>query len=253
MFARLWVYLKEMYPLPSRLFVGFVMYFEIFFLVILTNGRSLLKIGAAEIIGAFTIFAFLLFLRVADDFKDLETDKLLFPERPLPSGRFTKRDLIISVGSLLLVMAILNLAIIRNYIFFGILIGYAALMSVWFFCRYQIQNNLMLAVITHNPVQVVLTCYVISSVCLAYQIPLLTMNNLLIAFTFYFPGLIWEISRKVKAPEQETDYVTYSILAFQLVPWGVIPTVACYIWLVYTGISFIHDPTRFQLVKRVDL
>ena len=277
MLKRLAIYCKEMYPVVPRLFVGFILYFEIYFLVVLTHGGIAMRIGAREIVGALTVFVFLLFLRVADDFKDLETDRILFPERPLPSGRVNKKDLIILVSVLAVPLGILNLMLIKNYVFFTILVAYGALMSVWFFKKYRMQKSLILAVATHNPVQVVLCYYVISSACLQYSIPFFTVNNLLIAFTLYFPGLIWEISRKTKAPQDETDYVTYSklfghkkpvylilavmfvdtitssILTYQLYPWGVIPTVACYVWLVFIGCVFIRTPTRFALVKRVEL
>jgi 4-hydroxybenzoate polyprenyltransferase len=277
MLRRVAIYLKEMYPLLPRLFLGFLLYFEIYFLVVLTHGQEVRPIGVAEVAGSLTIFTFLLFLRIADDFKDYETDKRLFPDRPLPSGRVHKRDLVILISGLSVAMTVMNLVFIRNYVFFCILVGYGALMSVWFFKRYQIQRSLVLALVTHNPVQIVLTCYVVSSACLLYGIPLLTANNLLIAFTLYFPGLVWEISRKVWAPQDETEYVTYSklfgvrkpvlfilgvmlvdalttsALTYQLFPWGVLPTLGCYVWLVYTGLAFIRDPQRFKLVSRVEL
>ena len=81
------IYFKEMYPLLSRLFVGFLLFFEIYFLVILTNGHFEFNIGISEFVGAITIFSFLLLLRIADDFKDYKTDLKLFPDRPLPSRK----------------------------------------------------------------------------------------------------------------------------------------------------------------------
>ena len=92
MLKRLHIYFKERYPLIPRLMLGFIVFLEIYFIVLLNNDVTDFNFGIQEIIGGFTVFAFLLWLRVADDFKDFETDKKLFPERPLPSGRTEKKD-----------------------------------------------------------------------------------------------------------------------------------------------------------------
>ena len=61
----------------------------------LNNNVTDFSIGVQEIVGAYTVFAFLMWLRIADDLKDYETDMRLFPDRPLPSGRVTKKDIVI--------------------------------------------------------------------------------------------------------------------------------------------------------------
>jgi 4-hydroxybenzoate polyprenyltransferase len=95
MFKRLDIYLKEMYPVIPRLVLGFIVFFEIYFLVILTARVDSISIGYQEMIGAITIFTFLMALRIADEFKDRETDLKLFPDRPYPSGRVKTKDLVI--------------------------------------------------------------------------------------------------------------------------------------------------------------
>ena len=44
-----------------------------------------------------------------------------------------------------------------------------------------------------------------------YDIPAFTLYNCMALMTLYFPALIWEVSRKLKAPKDENDYVTYSL------------------------------------------
>ena len=90
---RLNIYFKEMYPIIPRLFLGFLVFSEIYFIVLLNHGRNEFTYGISEIIGSFTVFSFLCWLRIADDFKDYELDCRLFAYRPLPSGRVTKTDL----------------------------------------------------------------------------------------------------------------------------------------------------------------
>ena len=92
MLKRLNIYFKEMYPLIPRLLLGIIVFGEIYFIVLLNHGVTKFNIGIPEFVGAFTVFSFLCWLRIADDFKDYEHDLRLFPDRPLPSGRVTKKD-----------------------------------------------------------------------------------------------------------------------------------------------------------------
>lgn len=279
MIRRLHIYFKERYPIIPRLFLGFLLFFEIYFLVILTNGKGeiIVTSGIAEIVGSITIFSFLLVLRIADDFKDYETDGKLFPDRPLPSGRVKKRDFAIVLAVLIPVNVVLNFMFLSNTLFFLLLAAYGFFMSFWFFQKYRIQKSLMLALITHNPIQLVMNAYVISFACQKYKIPLLTVNNILILFTLYFPGLVWEITRKIRAPKEETEYVTYSslfgykkpvlfvlgvmaidlfttsALVWQLYPWAIISVIALYGWLLWQCLSFVKNPYTFKLVDRFEL
>ena len=84
MIKRLHVYFKERYPIIPRILLGIILFLEIHFIILLNMGVTWkeVQLGPAEATGAFTVFAFLLWLRIADDLKDFETDKKLFPDRP---------------------------------------------------------------------------------------------------------------------------------------------------------------------------
>jgi 4-hydroxybenzoate polyprenyltransferase len=257
--------------------VSVILFFEIYFLIILIADVGMFSIGIQEIIGCVTIFTFLLSLRIADDFKDYKTDLVLFPDRPLPSGRVRKSDLtglLISVNAIVIV---LNIVYMNNLLYYAVLMLYGALMSIWFFARSKIQKNLFLALITHNPVDFIVNIYIISFTCIKYDLPIFTFNNLLIAFTLYWPTLIWEISRKTRAPKDETEYTTYSklygykkvtriilvIISFDVITsaklmyelWtpGIVAVVAAYVWFVIEGIRFMKNPQRFKLVSRIEI
>ena len=75
MFKRLYIYYKERYPLLARLLLGMIVFGEIYFIILLNYGVLEFRLGMQEVTGAYTVFAFLLWLRVADDLKDYETDK----------------------------------------------------------------------------------------------------------------------------------------------------------------------------------
>ena len=276
MVKRLNIYFKEMYPIIPRLLLGGIVFFEIYFIILLNNGVTNFHITLAEFIGGFTVFSFLCWLRIADDFKDYELDCRLFKERPLPSGRVKKKDLAIFVSLLIGATIFLNVCFMNNIPFFVFLYVYGTLMSLWFFHKKKIQKSLPLALVTHNPVQMIMNIYIISFTCIKYGLSVFTLTTVLAAFTLYFPALIWEISRKIKAPEDETEYVTYSklfgykkatrfvliltiadiitnfLLVYRLSWLSVIALFINVCWMTWKFIEYIHDPHKFKLVEKVE-
>ena len=274
---RLYIYQKEMYPVLERLALGYIVFAEIYFIVLLNHGVTEFDLGIQELVGGFTVFSFLFWLRIADDFKDYELDCRLFPERPLPSGRVKKKDLAVFVAILITVTLVLNAVFMNNFLFCIILYTYGSLMAVWFFQKHKIAKSLPLALVTHNPVQLLMNIYIISFAIIKYDIPKFDMINVLAVFTLYFPALIWEVSRKIRAPKDETEYVTYSklfgykkstvfvavvtivdIITNFILVWnlnkisvGVLFLLAS--WMTWKFIQFYKDPERFKIVKKVEL
>ncbi|MGC6768132.1 prenyltransferase [Enterococcus sp. LJL51] len=278
MLSRLNTYYKEMFPLIPRLFVGVIMFFEIYFLLLLNYGVKVeqLAIGMGEIVGSLTIFIFLMILRIADDFKDYETDQRLFPHRALPSGRVYKQDLIKVAVVVIVIAVVSNIIWMNNLPFFAFLFIYGTLMSLWFFQKSKIQPNLLLALVTHNPVQLVMNAYIISFTCYKYDLPLVSWTSFLVLLTLYFPALIWEISRKIRAPKDETEYVTYSrifgykkatrfvliltavdvvtniLLTYRLNRFAVLLILGNLLWFTLQCRKFSADPTQFKIVDKVE-
>ena len=276
MLKRLYVYYKERYPFFSRLILGIIVFCEIYFIVLLNKGVTKFDLGIQEIVGGYTIFAFLLWLRVADDLKDFETDKKLFPDRPLPSGRVYKKDVVISCIIVQAIAVILNVLFMNNIVFFLILYAYGYLMSKWFFQRAKIQPSLPLALITHNPVQMIVNLYIISFTVIKYHLDFVNITTICTLFTLYFPALIWEVSRKIKNPKKENDYTTYSklfgykkatrfvliltimdiitnfILVWNLSKLSVLILFVLVSWMTYKFIEFIGNPTKYDIVTKVE-
>ena len=118
--------------------------------------------------------------------------------------------------------------------------------------------------------------YIISFVIIKYNLEIFTLHNILAVFTLYFPALIWEVSRKIRAPKDETEYVTYSklfgykksvnfvfiitwvdivtnfILVWNLSKISVILLLVDVIWMSYIFIDFKKDPTRYKIVDKVE-
>lgn len=276
MLKRLHVYFKEMYPIIPRFTLSLVVFCEIYFIILLNNGITEFNVGIQEVVGGYTIFAFLMWLRIADDFKDYETDKRLFKERPLPSGRVYKKDLLI-IGIIVEAVAlILNLLFMNNFIFFIVLYAYGFLMSKWFFQKDKIQPSLPLALVTHNPVQLFVNLYTISFTVIKYGINGISLTTFLVLWTLYFPALIWEIARKIRAPKDENDYTTYSklfgykkpvkfimfltwidIVTNILLVWNLNKIFAVVLfclasWITFKFVQFMKDPEKFKVVSKVE-
>ena len=149
-------------------------------------------------------------------------------------------------------------------------------MAIWFFQKHKIQSSLPLALLTHNPVQIIMNIYIISYVVIKYGIRPFDLTNCLAVMTLYFPALIWEVSRKIRAPEDETEYVTYSklfgykksvnfvfimtwadiitnfILVWNLNKLSVLALLINVIWMSAKFIEFKKDPTIYKLVDKVE-
>lgn len=276
MLKRLNIYFKEMYPIIPRLLLGAMVFLEIYFIVLLNSGVTEFQLGIQEVVCGFTVFSFLCWLRIADDFKDYELDCRLFAERPLPSGRVKKKDLAIFVSILIAVTLALNLIFMNNFWFCLFLYTYGSLMAIWFFQKHKIQKSLPLALVTHNPVQMIMNVYIISFTVIKYGVAPFSLTNILAAFTLYFPALIWEVTRKIRAPQDETEYVTYSklfgyrkatnfallvtlidivtnfILVWNLNKISVALLALDVTWMTIKFQQFKKDPTQFKLVGVVE-
>ena len=276
MLKRLHIYMKERYPLIARLILGLIVFLEIHFIILLNEGVTSFDIGIQEFVGAFTVFAFLLWLRIADDLKDFETDKILFPDRPLARGAVYKKDVMILCVIVQAITVVLNVIFMNNLIFFCILYAYGYLMSKWFFQRAKIQPSLPLALVTHNPVQMFVNLYIISFTVIKYGLRPFTITTVMTLWTLYFPALIWEVSRKIKAPKDENDYTTYSklfgykkatrfvmiltivdiitniILVFRLNKISIAILVILVTWMTVQFVKYMKDPNKFVIVDKVE-
>ena len=172
---------------------------------------------------------------------------------------------------------VLNVIFMRYNIFsFIVLYIYGYLMSKWFFQKSKIQPSLPLALVTHNPVQAIINLYIITFTIRKYQLQPITLTNIMALWTLYFPALIWEVSRKIKAPKDENDYTTYSklfgykkstrfvliltildiitnfILVWNLNKISVAVLALLVSWMTWKFIQYMKDPEKFVLVTKVE-
>lgn len=229
MIKRLWFYIRKNYPLASRFYAAVISFYSLYFTFYIISGHNKLTISWASIMGMFTFFFFLFFLRVSDELKDYEIDKKHFPERLVPSGKVKINDIKLLFYSILVILLVLNFIPPHINLFFIIPLIYSLFMYKYFFLKKYISKNLILAFVSHNPVIYLLQLYIISIVCREYNISFLKPDTFIIAILFWLPGVAWELARKIRAPEDEDDYETYSkIFGYKIA--ALLPLIVCSIF-----------------------
>jgi len=207
------IYFKEMFPLQIHLPFAGVIYFSLYFLAQAISGTEKLQLTTVAIGGCFTLFGVMLLMRILDEFKDVETDRQLFPDRPLQRGAVKFRDIKIVGIVVFATMSILNLMIGGWILFFYILMMvYVWLCFKWFFIEKISRPNLILTLITHQPLTLFVNVYVVATAVSGTPLVGLYPQLALAVLAFFFPIFAWETSRKIRAVGGETEYVTYSKL-----------------------------------------
>jgi 4-hydroxybenzoate polyprenyltransferase len=210
MIKRLLHYLSTTYNPLLTLPASVLSFYGLYFSARLLFGAGGPAVTLASALGMLSLFFFLLFLRLSDEIKDYDTDKVLFPQRPVPSGKVRLRDVRILWWIALGLLVLLNATPLNFNPFFAVILLYALLMYFYFFLRNVISRSLILALLTHNPVMYLFQIYVILLLGREYPLNVMFPEAFLLSVLFYLPGLVWEMGRKIRAREEETEYETYS-------------------------------------------
>jgi 4-hydroxybenzoate polyprenyltransferase len=206
MLNRILIYLKEMFPLSS--IVGSMMISLSVELIYLRIYNFPPGFELRLLLPAIVVTLVSLLIRIMDEFKDYEDDLANFPDRPLPSGRVQKRDLHILAGFCVLTIFGLSLQTFNLFIWGMFTLGFTALMLKWFFIEEKMRKSLPLAFVSHHPIVFINFMYLLIACMDYYQSVTLSRFYYVLPLCFIFTN--WEVSRKIRAPGQETQYTTYS-------------------------------------------
>ncbi len=219
--------------------------------------------------GILSMMLILLYYRICDEFKDRDTDAQFFPQRPLPSGRVKYTDLTILKHSASLAGLALNLIWPTALGAYLLVYGYAWLMGRWFFWP-PMADKRLIAFVTHSPIAFwgyFYLYHLFGNASDPAGLPIAWGFLLWIAW----PGMIWELARKTRAPENEqAGYQTYSVIlgargaaAMTLIFVALQAALSAYVWtdfsiwvqgllglglslMVLSLLAFIWQPLRFQ-------
>jgi 4-hydroxybenzoate polyprenyltransferase len=202
--VRLWLYLAEMHPPGPRLAAAALITFGTLGLRARVTGEPFTWLSAEAAASTACVFAFMLMLRLADELKDVDVDRELFPWRPLPAGRVGLRDIRIALAALTVLFVLLH-AWSGGMGSALVTLGYAAAMSCWFFVPRLLRPRLLATLATHQPIVPLLLLHLVGFAAGARA-------TALIVALFWSSLLAWELARKIRAPRDENAYVTYSRL-----------------------------------------
>ena len=227
--SRAWTYLQERFPLPAHgplvfAFAGGV-----------ACASAALR-GApgpgwpAVVVASLVALGFFFQLRVADEWKDAETDRLHQPERPVPRGLVTLRELTVAalgVAGIQLALAIWlgpQLIVVLAMVW-----GFGALMTVEFGMKAWLRERPVATLLSHAWIVPFIDFFAISCDVLGNEASYPEGVEWLVGVSL-FGGTVVEVGRKIWAPSDERPgVVTYSGI------WGVQP--ALMVWGAVVALS----------------
>lgn len=212
---RMRIYLRETFPTTARLLMAVLLYVSFGRMLARLHGWPVAATVPDVLMGSWSAFATMLVLRLMDELKDQDVDRRLFATRPLPSGRVRASDIRISLFIVAGVYVATHLSRGPACGTALAVLGYAALMFRWFFVPGLMRPRLLLTLATHNPVIPVLLLHlaVLAGGARGKGPSQLEAGALLPLVVMYWaPVFAWEIARKVRSPQEENAYVTYSRL-----------------------------------------
>lgn len=197
-------YLTERFP-PLSHVVLIVSYYSSnqFLAQVLSHPGHPLHYSLWSLAGAVSVLCGFFYLRVFDEHKDFAEDCVFHPERLLQRGIISLRELRlaggIAVALQLFLSAISGLAALTSSL---LVLLYALLMLKEFFVRNWLKKQFLLYALSHMLIMPLYSLQVFSFTTglFFFEAP---PWFLAYAFVGFFVTLNWEISRKIRAPEQE--------------------------------------------------
>jgi 4-hydroxybenzoate polyprenyltransferase len=181
-------------------------------------GQTPLRLTWRACSAAVSVLLFGLLLRVYDELKDADSDRVLgaagdprYRDRPIVTGEVTEEDLRTLRNLVILALFALNLPLGFPFAVPGFLaaFGIVWLSSRWFFWK-AISRHLLLALATHNPIPLVFLGYVGAVYTQDFGTTGLGSHDIPLLVGLWLPWTAWETSRKIRVPQDETRYQTYS-------------------------------------------
>ena len=212
---RWWIYQRERFPVLTHGLLIAAFSFSAVSVSSLLRGRVALPEARTLLVACLTTFLFFLELRIADEFKDFAEDARYRPYRPVPRGLVTLKELervglasvLIQLGLALWLDPALALLLLLTWAYLG-------LMSKEFFIPEWLKARPLTYLWTHMLIMPLIVLYATACDWLVAGggAP---AGLIWILVASFFNGVVIEIGRKIRAPEDEERGVeTYTFL------WG---------------------------------
>jgi len=223
MFERLWIYQRERFPLLVHGPVIAALALSATSFAWLTRQQTGLPGFKPFLVAFISSLGFFFQLRVADEWKDFADDVRFQPYRAVPRGLISLQELTLlgfAVGGIQLALALwLDARLLVALLFVWV---FMALMTAEFFLPQWLLLHPLAYLTSH--MLIVPLIYLYSAACAggSPEVFVRTPMLLLLAAGF-FSGIVVEMGRKLRAPEEEQSGVrTYSVI------WGIGKSVAAW-------------------------
>ncbi|UCH25508.1 MAG: UbiA family prenyltransferase [Trueperaceae bacterium] len=211
---RWWIYQRERFPLVANGLLITALGLSAVGYSALLRGQQALPSLAVSVTACLSCFLFFLQLRISDEFKDYRDDLTYRPYRPLPRGLVTLKEL----GLIGLVAAVLQFFLAlwlepRLLLILVTVWAYLGLMSKEFFVAKWLKARPLVYLWSHMLIlpSIILYATACDWVVAGETVPAPGLGWFL-AFSL-FNGVVLEIGRKLRAPEDEEEGVeTYTVL-----------------------------------------
>lgn len=210
--SRFHLYVQERFPLLGNglLIVSYYSSNQFLARALLDPGTPM-HFDAVSIAGIVALLCFFFHIRVFDEHKDFEEDSRYFPHRVLQRGVITLAELrvvaAVAIAIEVIVSAIRGPAAVTGW---AIAFVFSLLMLREFFVKEWLRRHFVAYALSHMLLMPLLSLWVFSLAVrrFPWEAPPV---YLLYAMVGFFVTLNWEVSRKIRAPEQEIEGVeTYT-------------------------------------------
>lgn len=201
-------YLNERFPPIANVLLILTYYSSNQFLAFaLTQPGPVMHYDTWSFLGMLMMVSFFFHIRVFDEHKDYEEDCRHYPNRVLQRGLVTLRDLKIA-GAIAIAIEVLICALrgAPALAAWAVAFGFTLLMLREFFARDFLKRHFLLYATSHMLIMPLLSLLVFSFSTRRWpwEAPPWFW---VYAFVGFFVTFNWEVSRKIRAPEQEIDGV----------------------------------------------
>jgi 4-hydroxybenzoate polyprenyltransferase len=210
--ARWLAYIAERFPVLAYGLLIFSCYSSNQFLAhVLTAPGEPMRYDLSSLVGALAVLGVFLHLRIFDDHKDFADDCRYYPDRALQRGLVSLRDLkLLLAGVIAAELALAAVCGPGAVVSMLLVLAFSLLMLKEFFAREWLKQRFLLYASTHMLILPLLAIAIFSFATGGYpwQAPAWYWVYSWVGFCVAFN---WEVSRKIRAPEEEIDGVdTYT-------------------------------------------
>jgi hypothetical protein len=216
--SRIATYLSTMFPPQVMGTFAACHFLAVWFALQALAGFAPVRLTWESLRGMATVALFLLLMRLYDELKDAETDIRLgragdpwYRDRPLVTGAVRIEDVKLLRWLVTAALVVINVrtGFAWASIGFWVVLAVTWLSFNWFFWP-PMSERLLVALVTHNPISLLLDLYIVGLFVDTFGADHLDASSSLLLVGLWLPIAAWETSRKIRAPEDETSYRTYS-------------------------------------------